>query len=77
VSFDLKKTTAVIQLTADVSPNLINGETVTGTPTVTIEPTGELIASTVDFAAAPIAKADFSAGNSGDSYLVVFSFVVI
>jgi len=74
VSYELKKTTAVIQLTADVATKLVDGELVVGTPTVTIEPAGELTASTVDFAAAPIAKADFSAGNSGDTYLVIFSF---
>ncbi len=76
MSYEIKKAAAVIQLTADVTNDLIGDEAVTGTPTVSIEPSGSLTSGAVTYsAAAKIAVADFSAGIAGESYLVQFEFV--
>jgi hypothetical protein len=76
MSYQIKKTSAVIQLTADVTDDLIGSEVITGTPTVSIEPSGSLTAGVVTLSStAKIAFADFSAGIAGESYQVQFEFV--
>lgn len=74
MSYTTKKSAAVIPLTADVTDDLIGTEAVTGTPTVSIEPSGELTAGAVTISN-NIAAADFSAGVVGDSYRVIFEFI--
>lgn len=76
MSYQTKKAPAVIQLTADVTKDLIGSEVVTGLPTVSIEPSGDLTAGIVIFSVSTkIAVADFSAGTAGESYLVQFEFI--
>lgn len=76
MSYQIKKTSAVIQLSADVTNDLIGKEAVTGAPTVSIEPSGSLTAGAVSFSAETnIAVANFSAGDAGESYLIQFEFV--
>lgn len=74
MSYDIKKDAAVIQLTADVTDDLIGTEVVTGTPTVAIEPSGELTAGVVTLSS-NIASANFSGGVAGESYKVQFEFI--
>lgn len=73
MSYKIKKISAVIELTADVSGDLIGAEVVQGTPTVSIEPSGQLTAGAVNITG-NIASADFSGGIAGDSYLIIFKF---
>ena len=76
MSYTTKKALAVIQLTANVTNDLIGSEVVTGIPTVSIEPTGVLVAGTVVYdEPTKTASADFSNGNVGESYLVQFEFI--
>lgn len=74
MSYEIKRSAAVIELTADVSDDLIGTEAVTGTPTVSIEPSGDLTAGAVTFSN-NIASADFSAGVARESYRIQFIFV--
>ena len=61
-------------MASDFTNDLVSPEVITGTPTVTIEPTGELTAGTVVLAS-NTATADFSDGEKGKSYRVQFKGV--
>lgn len=71
MSYTLKRKAEVIQLASDFTNDLVDGEAVTGTSTVTIEPSGELTAGSVTDDS-NIATADFSDGEKGKSYRVQF-----